>query len=87
MLTHGKVYNFQIKYAIIHLLCKHFTFYTQCVYDNSWSVDIFHNGQDDIETVYNMVLDTEVSALPQNRQRIHYRSTLQTNRENNSEEY
>lgn len=65
MLTHGKVYDFQIKYAIIHLLCKHFTFYTQCVYDNSWSVDIFLNGQDDIETVYNMVLDTEVSALPQ----------------------
>lgn len=65
MLTHGKVYDFQIKYAIIHLLCKHFTFYTQCVFDNSWSVDIFLNGQDDIETVYNMVLDTEVSALPQ----------------------
>ena len=65
MLTHGKVYDFQIRYAIVHLLCKHFTFCTQCVYDNSWSVDIFLNGQDDIETVYNMVLDTEVSALPQ----------------------
>ncbi len=49
----------------MQLLCKHFTFYAQCVFDKSWSVDIFLNGQDDIETVYNMVLDTEVSELPQ----------------------
>ena len=64
LLTHGKVYDFQIKYAIVQLLCKHFTFYAQCAFDNSWSVDIFLYGQDDIETVYNMVLDTEVSELP-----------------------
>ena len=64
-MTHGKVYDFQIKYDIVHLLCKHFAFYSQCVYDNSWSAAILHDGQDDIETVYNMVLDTEVSELPQ----------------------
>lgn len=63
--TFGIVYDFQIKFAIMRLLCYHFRFCRQDVYDDSWSAGIFRYGQDDIETAYNMVLDTEVSELPQ----------------------
>ena len=63
LFTYEKIYDFQIKYAIIHLLRNRFKYYS-VDWEENYTILPFRYDRDDIELVYNWVLNTETTDLP-----------------------
>lgn len=63
LFTYEKTYDFQIKYAIIHLLRNRFKYYS-VDWEENYTILPFRYDRDDIELVYNWVLNTETTDLP-----------------------
>ena len=63
LFTYEKIYDFQIKYAIIHLLRNRFKYYS-VDWEENYTILPFRYDKDDIELVYNWVLNTETTDLP-----------------------
>lgn len=63
LFTYEKIYDFQIKYAIIHLLRNRFKYYS-VDWEENYTILPFRYNRDDIELVYNWVLNTETTDLP-----------------------
>lgn len=63
LLTYEKIYDFQLKYAIIYLMRNRFKYYS-IDWEGNHTVLPFLYGRDDIEQVYNYVLNVETTDLP-----------------------
>lgn len=63
LLTYEKIYDFQLKYAIIYLMRNRFKYYS-IDWEGNHTVLPFLYGRDDIEQVYNWVLNVETTDLP-----------------------
>ena len=63
LFTYEKIYDFQIKYAIIHLLRNRFKYYS-VDWEENYTILPFQYDGDEIELVYNWVLNTETTDLP-----------------------
>lgn len=62
-ITYEQVYDFQIRFALLKLLLQRFSFYSTN-WDETWDILCFRDGADDIETIYQWVMDTDISDLP-----------------------
>lgn len=62
-ITYEKVYDFQIRFALLKLLLQRFFFYSTN-WNETWDILCFRDGADDIETIYQWVMDTDMSDLP-----------------------
>ena len=62
-ITYEQIYDFQIRFALLKLLLQRFSFYSTN-WDETWDILCFRDGADDIETIYQWVMDTDMSDLP-----------------------
>ena len=62
-ITYEQIYDFQIRFALLKLLLQRFSFYSTN-WDEAWDILCFRDGADDIETIYQWVMDTDMSDLP-----------------------
>lgn len=63
LFTYEKIYDFQIKYAIIHLLRNRFKYYS-VDWEENYTILPFQYDGDEIERAYNWILNTETTDLP-----------------------
>lgn len=63
LFTYEKIYDFQIKYAIIHLLRNRFKYYS-VDWEGNYTILPFQYDGDEIERAYNWILNTETTDLP-----------------------
>lgn len=63
LFTYEKIYDFQIKYAIIYLLRNRFKYYS-VDWEENYTILPFQYDGDEIERAYNWILNTETTDLP-----------------------
>lgn len=63
LLTYKKIYDFQIKYAIIYLMRNRFKYYS-VDWEGNYTILPFLYGRDDIDQAYNWALNVETTDLP-----------------------
>lgn len=63
LFTYEKIYDFQIKYAIIHLLRNRFKYYS-VDWEENYTILPFQYDGDEIDRAYNWILNTETTDLP-----------------------